>query len=61
MWVLSRWGKSEDTMNKEKMRQKKDGLLSMLSEVWTKTSDTSEEKIEKEVNEAVRAVRKGHA
>jgi hypothetical protein len=43
------------------IRQKKDDLLSMLREVWAKTSGISEDKIEKEVNAAVRAVRKGHA
>lgn len=39
-------------------REKKEKLLTMLREVWAKTTDIPQEKIEREVDEAVRAVRK---
>ncbi|MFQ5962668.1 MAG: hypothetical protein ACE5KZ_00105 [Candidatus Scalinduaceae bacterium] len=40
------------------VNQKKADLLSLLKDVWAKTSDIPEEKVEKEVEDAVKAVRK---
>jgi hypothetical protein len=40
------------------IKQRKDELLSMLKEVWSKTGAISGKRIEKEVEEAVRAARR---
>ena len=39
------------------VNRKKEDLISMLKDVWNRTSDIPEEKIEKEVEDAVKAVR----
>lgn len=39
------------------IKEKKDELLSLLKEVWSKTQEISEKRIEKEVKEAVKAAR----
>ena len=41
------------------IKQRKDELLSMLKEVWSKTGAISGKRIEKEVEEAIRTVRRG--